>query len=230
MSKIKLSEKTIDILQWALVIILLGLLMVQGINYKKVNQQLVTSEEYNKHNTYVHIYQSQTIRELKKQNKELYDSISKLKNVESAMIIKFNEHYNTDTIFVDKFSVKYDTVYAKIDSVVIEKKDSIYHYTQDNDTIKLNIDLKANDLKWVIADFSIYDKFVITNREKDGVNQTTISHSGNATIDGTEMWHRKNDRKWYERFVVSPQVGVGYGSFNKKMDVYVGVGIAYQFK
>lgn len=232
MGKINLSKKTIDVLQWILIVLLLGLLTVQGINYKKINEQLVTSEEYNKENTYVRIYQSKKISELKKENRELYDSISKLKNVESAMIIKFHEHYNTDTITVEKFTIKRDTIqiYIEKNDSVIEKIDSVYHYTQDNDTVKLKIDVKAKELEWIKADFTIYDKFTIINKEKDGTNQTTINHSGNSTIDGTSMWHRKENKKWYERFVLSPQVGVGYGTFNRNFDVYVGVGLGYQFK
>lgn len=226
----KLTDKTIDIIQWILVILLLGLLVAQGINYNSVKKQLVTSEEYNKKNTYVRIYQSQKLSELKKENKELYDSIAKLKNVESGMIIEFHEHYNTDTITVDKFTIKHDTLFVKENNTIVEKADSVYHYTQDNDTIKLDIDVKAKDLKWMTADFTIYDKFVIINREKDGTNQTSISHSGNSTIDNTAMWHRKDDRKWYQRFVISPQVGVGYGVFGKKIDAYVGFGVGYQFK
>ena len=232
MKKIKLLEKTLDVLQWLLIILLLGMLCIQGVNYKRVSQQLVSSEEYNKENTYVRIYQSQKLSQLKKENKELYDSISKLKNVESAMIIQFHEHYNTDTIWVDKFSVKRDTVFCYNESKdsITQKVDSIYHYVQDNDTVKLSIDVNAQELKWVKADFTIYDKFTIINREQNGTNQTTINHSGNSTIDGTSMWHRKDDRKWYQRFVLSPQMGVGYGTFHKNFDVYVGVGVGYQFK
>ena len=73
------------------------------------------------------------------------------------------------------------------------------------------------------------DQFMIINREKDGVNQTLINHSGNVTIENTTMWHRKNNKKWYQKFTISPQVGVGYGIFNKKFDVYGGVGIGYHF-
>ena len=94
----------------------------------------------------------------------------------------------------------------------------------------LNIDVKAKQLQWMQADFTINDKFMIINREKDGVNQTLISHSDNATIEGTTMWHRQEGKKWYQRFTVSPQVGAGYGIVNKKFDVYVGVGVGYQFK
>ena len=223
--KIKWTQKTIDVLQWIIVIVLLVLLGIQGCNYSRVSKQLVTSEEYNRENTYVRIYQSKSLSKLKKENKELYDSISKLKNVESGMIIKFVEHYNTDTITVDKFELKHDTIY-KSDEITLV--DSVYHYQKTNDTIDCNINIKAKDLTWCMADISIRDKFVIINREKDGVNQTSISHSGNSTIEGTAMWHEKENKKWYQRFKIGPQVGVGYGTIHKDFDVFVGVGINYE--
>ena len=146
------------------------------------------------------------------------------------MIIKFVEHYNTDTITVDKFIVQRDTViYYTENNDTFIKVDSVYQYTQNNDTINLNIDIKAKELKWVNVDLRLRDQFMIINREKDGVNQTLINHSGNVTIENTTMWHRKNDKKWYQKFTISPQVGVGYGIFNKKFDVYGGVGIGYHF-
>lgn len=208
------TQKTIDVIQWVFIVALALMLIVQGINYRQTKRDLVTSAEYNKENTYVRIYESQKLNKLKQENKELYDSIAKLQDVESGMVIKFIEHYNTDTIKVDKFIVQ---------------SDSVYHYTQNNDTVNLNIDVKAKKLEWVNADFKLHDQFMIINREKDGVNQTFINHSDNATIENTTMWHRKNNKKWYQKFNVSPQIGVGYGMFNKKIDVYVGVGVGYNF-
>ena len=219
------SQKTIDIIQWVIIIGLLVLLFIQGANYRQAKKDLVTAAEYNEKNTYVRIYESQKLDKLKRENKELYDSIKKLQNVESGMIIKFREHYNTDTIFVDNFIVQRDTIRINNE----EKIDSIYHYVENNDTVTLNIDIKAKELEWCKTDFTINDQFMIINREKDGVNQTIIGHSDNATIEGTTMWHRKTDKKWYQRFGIGPQVGVGYGVFTKKPDVYVGVGVSYQF-
>ncbi len=223
------SQKTIDVIQWVFIVGLIAMLFTLNANYQQAKRDLVTAAEYNKENTYVRIYESQKLNKLKRENKELYDSISKLKDVESGMIIKFREHYNTDTITVDKFIVQHDTVrFTTDDNQTFEKVDSIYHYTQTNDTVDLNIDVKAKELEWCSADFTIRDQFMIINREKDGVNQTLINHSNNATIDGTTMWHRQENKKWYQRFNVGPQVGVGYGTINKKVDVFVGVGVTYQ--
>lgn len=225
------SQKTIDVIQWFFIIGLIAMLVMQGINYNQVKKDLVTAIEFNKESTYVRIYESKRLDKLKRENKELYDSISKLQDVESGIIIKFHEHYNTDTLFVDRFEVKYDTVKIVLNNNEhIQSIDSVYHYTQDNDTVKMDIEIKAKEVEWCKTDFSIYDQFMIINREKDGVNQTIINHSDNTTIDNTTMWHRKNNRKWYQNFVISPQIGVGYGTFHKKLDTYVGAGISYQFK
>lgn len=225
-----LTQKTIDIIQWVFIVALVAMLFALNANYQQAKKDLVTAAEYNKENTYVRIYESKRLDKLKRENRELYDSISKLKDVESGMVIKFREHYNTDTITVDKFVVQRDTIRVYADDNVYEQIDSIYHYTQNNDTVNLNIDVKAKQLQWMQADFTINDQFMIINREKNGVNETIINHSDNATINGTTMWHRKEGKKWYQRFTVSPQVGAGYGVFNKKVDMYVGVGIGYQFK
>ena len=225
------TQKTIDIIQWGFIIGLIAMLVIQGVNYQQTKKDLVTSVEYNKENTYVRIYESQRLDKLKRENRELYDSIKKLNDAESGMVIKFREHYVTDTIMVDKFVVQRDTIRVVADNnKVYESVVSIYHYTQNNDTVNLDIDIKAKELQWCKADFTISDQFMIINREKDGVNQTLISHSDNATIESTTMWHRKDTKKWYQRFTISPQIGVGYGMINRKVDTYVGVGVGYQFK
>ena len=225
------TQKTIDIIQWGFIIGLIAMLVIQGVHYHQPKKDLVTSAEYIKENTYVRIYESQRLDKLKRENRELYESIKKLNDVESGMVIKFREHYVTDTIMVDKFVVQRDTIRVVADNnKVYESVVSIYHYTQNNDTVNLDIDIKAKELQWCKADFTISDQFMIINREKDGVNQTLINHSDNATIESTTMWHRKDTKKWYQRFTISPQIGVGYGMINRKVDTYVGVGVGYQFK
>ena len=143
----KFTQKTIDVIQWLFIVVLVFMLIVQCLGYNKLKNDLVTSEEYRKENTYVRIYESQKMDKLKRENKELYDSICKLQDVESGMIIKFVERYHTGTIKADKFTLE--------DSL------STYHYAQDNDTVKMNIDVKARDLEWITADITIHDKFTI---------------------------------------------------------------------
>lgn len=222
----KLTQKTIDVIQWLLIIGLFVMLAIQGIAYKNNRKKLQQSIEYNKENTYVRIYESQSLDKLKKENRELYDSISKLKDVESGMIIRYRERYLRDTIWADKFITRVDTIYHNND---IARIDSVYHYTEDNDTVKCNIEIGAADLKWCRADIIIDNKFTIINREKNGTNQTFITHGENTEILDTQMWHRKDKIKWYQKFKVGPNVGVGRGLVNGNWDVYVGFGINYGF-
>ena len=206
------QQHVIDVIQWILIIFLVFVCIFNYFN--NTNDKLITSEEYKKELSYIKIYESQTIEALKKENNELYDSIKRLKNVESAVEIKYVYKFKTDTIKVNEFK---------------ETDDSVYQYAQKNDTIDFKVNVKAKDLKWVQTDLKINDKFTIINKELEGLNQTMVSGSDNVEIQNVDAWHRKDKQKWYNNFVISPQVGVGVGMINKKLDVYVGVGVGYKF-
>ena len=90
----------------------------------------------------VNISNDKTLYELKKKNKELYDSIRKLTDVKEAIQIKYVIERDIDTVYIDN-------TYIPIDS--------IYHYTQNSDTINYNLDIKGKDVKWFKLNFSIQD-------------------------------------------------------------------------
>ena len=96
------KQKLIDVIQWILII---GLSIVLLIGFIRQNEAFIKNADYEKNNTYVKIYESQNISKLKKENKALYDSIKKLKNVESAIEIRYKYRYKTDTVYLSK-SVK----------------------------------------------------------------------------------------------------------------------------
>ena len=79
------QKKIIDIIQWICIIFLL-MVCITGSIFKKSDNDFVKDTEYQKEQTYVKIYESQTIERLKKENRELYDSIKRLNAVESACI------------------------------------------------------------------------------------------------------------------------------------------------
>lgn len=187
---------------------------------------------------YVKLYQAQELSALKKQNKELYDSIMAYsdKKPESALEIRYKYKYKTDTIYKTEFKLKTvpkeivterlipgDTVYVKESMAVL---DSIWHYEKDNDTIQTLIDIKAKDLEWVKVDAVIHDKFIIINRtDNNGNIETTIDHSDNTEIDGVTAWHKK--KSWTERLFIGPTIGVGYDPVHKKFGPNVGISIGF---
>lgn len=196
-----------DIIQWILIV----LLLIACVYIGKKNYDLNNSLEFKMGSTYTKIYYSQKIESLKAENKALYDSIKHLKNVESVVEVRYKYYYNTDTVFVNNN----DTT----------KKDSIYHYASNSDTISYNLDISANQVRWHKLDFTLNNKFLIVTKEKDGKVQTDIK-TDMGTIEGATMWHRKN-KSFKDRFVIGPQVGGGYDFLNKRPTLYVGFGVTY---
>lgn len=212
----KKQQKWVDVIQWILIIGLLCV-VVGSFMYNRHSSASNVAEEYAKDNTYIRIYDSQSMEALRKENETLYDTIKQIRNAETAIEIRYKYKYITDTIHVEKF-------------IKDEVNDSIYHYVQDNDTIRCEFDVKATQLDWMKGGVTIKDKFRIINSEFDGLNQTHIDHSPNVTIDNVDTWHRVDKQKWYQRFHIGPQVGVGYGLWNGKPDVYVGIGVSYDIR
>lgn len=206
------KQNIIDVIQWVLIV---GLSAVLLYGYLHTNSNLVNNEEYSKDNTYVRIYESQKIEKLKKENEQLYDSIKTLKNVESAIEVKYKYKYKTDTVFVEKSLAN------------LQPKDSIYDFHSDNDTVNYELKVKANDLQWYTMNFTINDKFTIVNQNENNLNKTTINHSDNVTIDGTTIYHKQdNSNKWYNRFAVGPTIGVGVNQ-KGQFGTYLGVGVTF---
>lgn len=172
---------------------------------------MTESLEVRKENTYLKIYDSQTIIGLEMRNKLLEDSIKKLQNVESVVEFKYVTKYVTDTVYVEKD--------------MEQPKDSIYHYENNSDTIQYKLDIKASELYWHKLDLSVNNKFAIVNREDNGKVETTIIGSG-GQIEDVNVWHRKN-KTWKDRISIGPSIGVGYGTINGNFDVYVGGSISF---
>lgn len=204
------TSRVIDIVQWVLISLLCVSLMVLVVRLKRANDSIVKYENTITEYSYKVIYDSQTIRDLKKENRELYDSIKKLKNVESAIEIRYKYVFLTDTIKVVEF---------------IYTKDSVYKYDKDNDTIHTSIEIMAKDLSWCKVRNEVNGKFTIISQNDDGTITTTINHDPNMQVDGVTAWHAKE--KWYKGFFIGPSIGFGYCPVNNKADMCIGVSAGY---
>lgn len=177
------------------------------------NKQKTHDRDIQKEETYIKIYESQAIEALKKQNKELYDSLKIVsdKKPESAIVIKYKYKYLTDTIFVDKF---------------VQDEDSVYHYITDNDTIRTEIDVAARELAWMRVQHTFNNRFMIINRIGDNNTvETTINHGPNIEIEKVDAWHKKKSFK--DHLYLGPSINAGYDPFNKKPTVSVGISFGY---
>ena len=207
-------SKIISIGQW----IVIGLLTIACFCFWwKTNNYIVSDMNYNKSETqYVNVSSDKSLSDLKKVNEELYDSIKKLSNIKEAIQIKYVTRYNSDTVYIGK---------------VYQAKDSTYHYTHTSDTINYNLDINGNSVKWFKLGFSIQDSLMIVTRSKNGQNETTITHSDITDINDVTVFVPKKTfiEKLKEKTYVGVGVGAGYGFFNKKPDIYIGINAGIKF-
>lgn len=164
----------------------------------------------------VNISNDKTWGELKRENEELYDSIRKLSNVKEAIQVKYVLKRDIDTVYINN-------TYIPIDS--------IYHYAQNSDTINYNLDIKGKDVEWFKLDFSIQDSLMLVTRSANGQNETTISHTTNTSIKDVTVFvpKKKFSQKVKENVYFGVGVGAGYGFFNKKPDIYIGINAGIKF-
>lgn len=209
-----MSKNILDILQWVLIVIF-GIVIITQLN---VNKDLKYSfEAHKKNGEYIAAYQSKTIGDLKKENRELYDSLKNKKDVKQAVIIKYKYVYNGDTV--------------KIDRKLPAKKDSIYTYSKSNDSINYTLTLKTyQQPEWYKLNFTLNDKLMLVNREKNGSNEMTVSTNNGGIIQDVDVFNKKtNVNSFMNRFSISANAGVGYGLISKRPDIYVGVGVSFRF-
>lgn len=208
------KEKLIKYAQWLTFILLATACFCL---WHKTNNNLISDTQYNKNETqYVSISSDKSLSELKKENQILYDSLKKISNVKEAIQIRYITSYSTDTVFVGKN---------------IQAKDSTYHYSHNSDTIKYNLDINGNNVKWFKLNFALQDSLMIITRSNNGQNETTITHSNNTTVDNVTVYTPKRTfkEKLKEKFYVGVGVGAGYGFFSKKPDIYIGINAGIKF-
>ena len=128
-----------------------------------------------------------------------------------------------DTVIdVDTFT-KIDTVKIPNTILVPSKTDTVYQERITKDTT-LNVTRKTYDI------------------DNDSVGAHVVVSGINTKVDTLSIWSKKRSysvnrtiiktipMKDSKRFRIYPTVGVGYGVFGRKLDMYIGVGFTYNIK
>ena len=137
---------------------------------------------------------------------------------------RFNSRTNTiDTVIdVDTFT-KIDTVKIPKTILVPSKTDTVYQERIQKDTT-LNVTRKTYDI------------------DNDSVGAHLVVSGVNPSVDTLSIWAKKTSysvnktiiktipMKDSKRFKIYPTVGVGYGVFGRKLDMYIGIGFTYNLK
>lgn len=137
---------------------------------------------------------------------------------------RFNSRTPTvDTVIdVDTFT-KVDTVKIPNKILVPQKTDTIYQERIAKDTT-LQVTRKTYDI------------------DNDSVGAHVVVSGINPKVDTLSIWTKKTSytvnrtviktipMKDTKRFKIYPTIGVGYGVFGRKLDMYIGVGFTYNLK
>ena len=137
---------------------------------------------------------------------------------------RFNSRTNTvDTVIdIDTFTMV-DTVKVPNKILVPSKTDTVWQERIQNDTT-LQVTRKTYDI------------------DNDSVGAHVVVSGVNPNVDTLSIWAKKTSysvnktiiktipMKDTKRFKIYPTIGVGYGVFSRKPDMYIGIGFTYSIK
>ena len=128
-----------------------------------------------------------------------------------------------DTVIdIDTFT-KVDTVNVPNTILVHSKTDTVYQERIEKDTT-LQVTRKTYDI------------------DNDSVGAHVVVSGINPMVDTLSIWSKKTSysvnktiiktipMKDTKRFKIYPTIGVGYGVFSRKPDMYIGIGFTYNIK
>lgn len=197
------------------IIILISIIVVLALclynNNRTISELHTSINGYVNDSTYLVTYYSKSIKELKKENTELYNRIKKQDNVSSALQFSYLYKFKTDTVFVNN------------DSNLIKV------YEVNTDTMSYKLQIKADDVEYYLLDFELNDKLTIINRNNDNSNETQITNSNNnGSIDNVTVYTPTKKKGLLDRFGVGLQIGYGINPYNvNRPELFIGFGVTY---
>ena len=137
---------------------------------------------------------------------------------------RFNSKTNTiDTVIDVDTLTRIDTVKVPNTILVPSKTDTVYQERIEKDTT-LQVTRKTYDI------------------DNDSVGAHVVVSGINPSVDTLSIWSKKTSysvnktviktipMKDTKRFKIYPTIGVGYGVFSRKPDMYIGIGFTYSIK
>ena len=213
-----------------LIALIVGLTVYFNYQLNKKQKTIIDQIEYiDTAGTYHKYYYEKKFKELKYENKELYDSLKKYKDKIDYIVQFYHEkEYNIGKDNNAKPKIKDSVVYDTI-PISIPKIAKTYEYINEpNDTFqyKLNINSFTEPI-WYTLNAKVKNKFTIVNKEENGQNHITIDPSSGGTITDPTIFKKKNKKGFLDRFSIGPSVTAGYDMVNKQWGVMAGASVTY---
>ncbi len=214
-----------------LIALIVGLVAYFNYELQKKQKQIEEIEFTDTTGTYHKVYYEKKFKELKKENRELYDSLKQYKDKIDYIVQFYHEkEYNTGQVhtkpnIID--SVVYDTVPVTIPQIA-----KTYEYlSEPNDTFQYKLNVNSFiEPNWYSIQAKVKNKFTIVNKEEGGANHITIKPENGGTITDPTVWKKKEKRGFFNRFSFGPGVTAGYDPINKQWGVVFGASVTLDLK
>jgi hypothetical protein len=211
-----------------LIVLIIGLVAYFNYKLQQKQRQIDEIEYTDTTGTYHKLYYEKKFKELKKENRELYDSLKQYKDKIDYIVQFYHEkEYNTGQVTTKpkiKDSIVYDTI-----TVTIPQIAKTYEYTSEpNDTFQYKLNVNSfTEPNWYSIYAKVKNKFTIVNKEEGDVNHITIKPENGGTITDPTVFKKKKNTFW-NRLTVGPGATAGYDPINKQWGVTVGVTGSYK--
>ena len=181
--------------------------------------------------TYHKVYYEKKFKELKKENRELYDSLKQYKDKIDYIVQFYHEkEYNTGQVhtkpnIID--SVVYDTIPVSVPQIA-----KTYEYlSEPNDTFQYKLNVNSfTEPNWYSIQAKVKNKFTIVNKEEGGMNHIVINPENGGNITNPTVWKKEKKRTFWNRFSFGPGATIGYDPLRKEWGMTVGVTGTFDLK
>ena len=211
-----------------LFLITCGLIWFSHEQYTNSKELVEEVEYYDSLNRYNKIYYTKAFDILKKENKQLYDSLKQYRDKIDYIVQFYHEKgYNTGKVII-----KHDSIH---DTITVDKPLVAQTYKYDsepNDTFQYHLDVNAYmEPNWYSIQAKVKNKFTIVNKEDNGVNHIVIDPSNGGTISDVTVYKKDNQKKsFWDRLSFGPGITAGYDPINRNWGVIVGATASYDLK
>jgi hypothetical protein len=221
---------------WAIAILIAIIVwLVAYFNYQiNKKQKKIDEIEYSDStNTYHKQYYEVKFKELKKVNRELYDSLKEYKDkIDFLVQFTHEKEYNTGKVESSKPNIKDSTVYDTIPFIVPPVAKTYEYTSEPNDTFQYKLNVNSfTEPNWYSIQAKVKNKFTIVNKDEgNGVNHITIGPENGGIITDPTIFKKEKKKSFLERFSIGPSVVAGYDVCHKEWGVMAGVGITFDLK
>ena len=224
----KLYEKYSSWIIALLIASIVGLIAYFNHQLQKKQKKIDEIEFTDSTNTYNKYYYESKFKELKKTNKDLYDSLKVYKDKIDYIVQFYHEkEYNTGVVTTKPTIIKtivHDTI--TVSEPLVAKT---YEYSvEPNDTFQYKLDVNSyTEPNWFSLNVRTKNKFTIVNKEEGGMNHVTIQPNDGGTISNPTVFKKENKKGFWDRFTIGPSITGGYDLVNKHWGVMAGASVTY---